>query len=114
MGVRESREEERFLTVTKLGTGLSDEEWRKMKQRCDQFKTKKKPQQYQVDKNLTPDVWCCPKIVVEVEADNITQSSIHIAKYSLRFPRWLRFRDDKSSNQTTTLKELKNLYQLQK
>jgi len=114
VGVRESREEERFLTVTKLGTGLSDEEWRKMKQRCDQSKTKKKPKQYQVDKNLTPDVWCRPKIVVEVEADNITQSSIHIAKYSLRFPRWLRFRDDKSPNQTTTLKELKNLYQLQK
>ncbi|MBL7159788.1 DNA ligase, partial [Candidatus Microgenomates bacterium] len=70
--------------------------------------------EYKVDKNLFPDVWCQPGIVVEIEADNITKSPIHAANYALRFPRLVRFRDDKTPSQATNLKELKSLYQLQK
>ena len=103
----------KFLTISKIGTGLTDEQWREMRRRCQKVAVKVKPKQYQVDKNLEPGVWCSPQIVVEIEADNITQSPIHTAGYALRFPRLVRFRDDKSASQANTLAELKKLFQLQ-
>ncbi len=110
VGVKQRGE---FLTISKIGTGLSDEQWREMYQRCKRVKLKEKPKQYQVAKELTPDSWCSPKIVVEIEADNITKSPSHTAKYALRFPRLVRFRDDKSVGQATTLGEAEKLYKLQ-
>jgi DNA ligase-1 len=50
---------------------------------------------------------------VEIQADYITKSPIHTAQYALRFPRLVRFRDDKSPRQATSLDETKKLYQLQ-
>lgn len=105
---------EEFLTISKIGTGLSDEQWREMKVRGSKFEVRGKPKEYKVDKNLTPDVWCRPGIMVEIEADNITKSPIHTAGYALRFPRLVRFRDDKNPEQATTLEELKKLFKLQK
>ena len=111
VGIRKGEE---FLTVSKIGTGLTDEQWREMEVRGARFEARGKPKKYRVDKNLVPDVWCNPQIVVEIEADNITKSPIHTAGYALRFPRLVRLRDDKSSERSTTLKELKDLYHLQK
>jgi len=114
VGVRESGRSGSFLTISKVGTGPSDEQWQEMKKRGDEVAVNEKPKEYQVDKNLIPDVWCLPKIVVEIEADNITKSPIHTAKYSLRFARLVRFRDDKSPEQASTLQEAEKLFRLQK
>lgn len=131
VGVYDEKKD-KFTTVAKIGTGLSDEEWKEMKKRCDQFKTNKKPSQYDVDKSMNCDVWVLPAIVVEIRADEITRSPVHtsdrkmkltktgqaeeidIPGLALRFPRIVRFRNDKSFSQTTTLKELKQIYQRQK
>ena len=113
VGIREKEESDQFLTISKIGTGLSDEQWREMKKRIDKVKVINQPKQYIIDKNLYPDVWCAPKIVVEIDADNITRSPIHTAKYALRFPRLVQFRDDKSPKQATTLSEAEKLYHLQ-
>jgi DNA ligase-1 len=113
VGIREKESSDRYLTISKVGTGLSDEQWREMRRRIDKVKIEEKPKEYFLDKNLFPDVWCAPKIVVEIEADNITKSPIHTAQYALRFPRLVRFRDDKSPDEATTLAEAKKLYQLQ-
>ena len=113
VGIREKENSDRYLTISKIGTGLSDEQWREMRRRIDKVKIEEKPKEYFLDKNLFPDVWCAPKIVVEIEADNITKSPIHTAQYALRFPRLVRFRDDKSSDEATTLVEAKKLYRLQ-
>ena len=51
--------------------------------------------------------------MVEIEADNITKSPIHTARYALRFPRLVRFRDDKAAEEATTLAEAEKLYRLQ-
>jgi len=114
VGVREKGGSDQFVTISKIGTGLSDEQWREMRKRIDQVKVKEKPKEYLIDKNLFPDVWCLPKIVVEIEADNITKSPIHTAKYALRFPRLVQFRDDKSPEEATTLVEAEKLYKLQR
>ena len=106
VGVRRG---EKFLTVAKVGTGLTDEQWKEIKKRADSQKTKDKPKEYVVDKGLTPDVWVSPKIVVEIAADNVTRSPNHSAGLALRFPRLIRFRDDKRVSQATSVEELKKL-----
>jgi DNA ligase-1 len=108
------REGDQILTISKIGTGLTDEQWQELKVKSEKFKVKSEPKEYLVDKNLTPDVWCTPAIVVEIEADNITKSPIHTAKYALRFPRLVRFRDDRSPEEATTIKETETLFKQQK
>jgi DNA ligase-1 len=110
VGIRKKGE---FLTISKIGTGLTDEQWREMYQRCKKVRLEEKPKEYQVSKGLVPDSWCSPEIVVEIEADNITKSPSHTAQYALRFPRLVRFRDDKSVDEATTLQETEKLYQMQ-
>lgn len=102
-----------FLTIAKIGTGLTDDEWRFLKDKIDQQRllAEKKPQNYIVEKNLECDVWIDPQIVVEIKADEITKSPIHSAKLALRFPRLQRFRDDKDVIDITSLKELEKMHE---
>lgn len=114
IGIRKGENSDEFLTISKIGTGLSDEQWRETHKRCEKVNSKEKPKQYLADKNLVPDVWCEPEIVVEIQADNITISPIHTAGLALRFPRLVRFRDDKAPEEATALAEAKKLYRMQK
>ncbi len=110
-----------FKTLAKIGTGLSDEQWRDMKQRLDVCRVDDVPKTYVVHQNLAPDVWTLPKVVVEVAADEITRSPIHTAAkredsldgsgLALRFPRLVRVRDDKDPFDTTKPTELLSIYQ---
>jgi DNA ligase 1 len=105
-------ENDEFVTVTKIGTGLSDEQWREIGERAAPFRSDDRPAR--VRSTITPSVWLEPKIVVEILADEITVSPNHTAGYALRFPRVIRFRDaDKRPEDATTLKELVELYQQQ-
>ncbi len=105
---------EKIKTASKIGTGLTDEQFREMKKRLTKLEVKEKPKEYEVHKNYTPDYWVTPSLVVEIAADEITQSPTHTAGIALRFPRLINFRDDKTPNEATTLKELKGLFDLQK
>ncbi len=113
------KEKDEFVTVSKIGTGLTDEEWREIHRRADKIKTENKPAR--VVSVLEPSVWIAPEIVIEVLADEITRSPIHTAGkdeegigYALRFPRLVRFREkDKSAEDATTVKELKEMFKLQ-
>ncbi len=106
------KQKEKFLTVSKIGTGVTDEQWEDIYKRLEKIKTEKKPKQYKLDKNITPDVWCAPELVMEIEADEITESPLHTAGLALRFPRLKKIRDDKDPDQITTKSELKKLYNL--
>lgn len=114
------QKEDVFKTVAKIGTGLSDDEWRKMKKLCDDVASDKKPALYNVDKTMKVDVWVKPEIVVEIKADEITRSTMHTAGrsgknagYALRFPRLERFRDDKTPEDATSVKEVKAMFESQ-
>lgn len=107
------RNNDKFVTVTNIGTGLSDEQFRELNTRSKKLKVKEMPKEYVVHKNQEPDTWIEPKIVVEIQADNITQSPIHTAGLSLRFPRLINFRDDKSPEEITTTRELESLFNMQ-
>jgi DNA ligase-1 len=107
------------MTVSKIGTGLTDEEWREIHKRADAISLERKPAR--VSSNIIPSVWIEPKIVIEILADEITRSPIHTAGktetepgYALRFPRLVSFRDaDKQPEDATSVKELIEMYQLQ-
>lgn len=103
-----------FLTTSKIGTGLTDEQFRELKKRLAKLEAKDKPKEYEVHKNYIPDFWVTPSQVVEIAADEITKSPTHTAGLALRFPRLINFRDDKSPNEATTLKELERLFRLQR
>ncbi len=100
------RENDRYLTVSKIGTGLTDDQWREMRHRLEKVKVEKKPLSFEVPKELSCDFWAAPAVVVEIKADQITKSPLHTSGYALRFPRLVRFRDDKKPTQATTIKEL--------
>jgi len=121
VGVYDDKKDE-FVTVSKIGTGLTDEEWREIHRRADKIKVSKKPAR--VNSVLTPSVWIAPEIVIEVLADEITRSPVHTAGastgsasnekepgYALRFPRLIKFREkDKQAEDATTVKELIEMY----
>ena len=104
---------ESVKTITKVGTGLTDEQFKELNKRLSKIRTEKKPKGYKVDKNLEPDYWVEPKQIVEIAADEITKSPNHTVGLALRFPRLIKFRDDKSLKETTDLKEIKRLFKLQ-
>ncbi len=102
-----------FVTIAKIGTGLTDEEWKEIQIKGQRSKIKDKPDNYFVDKMMNCDVWVEPKIVVEIRSDEITKSPVHTAKLALRFPRLEKFRDDKGAKETTTLNEIEKMYERQ-
>ncbi|HLD51375.1 hypothetical protein A3K34_00285 [candidate division WWE3 bacterium RIFOXYC1_FULL_40_10] len=99
-----------FKTLTKVGTGLTEEDFEKLKRLADTVKTNQVPANVEMDKAYMPDVITLPKIVVEIGADEISKSPSHSAGYALRFPRLLKFREDKGVNQITTLKEIELMF----
>lgn len=100
---------QQVLTLAKIGTGLTEETLAEVKKRCDALVVPEQPPVYIVQKMLIPDVWCSPELVVEVAADELTTSPIHSAGQALRFPRFIKFRDDKKWDEATTLEELKSI-----
>ena len=106
------RKNDKFLTVSKVGTGLTDTQFRELAKRLRKLTTKQKPKEYEVHKDLEPDYWVFPEVVVELAADEITVSPKHTAGLALRFPRLIGFRDDKSPREATTLAEFNHLAKL--
>jgi len=111
---------DRFRTVAKIGSGLSDAAWKAMRKRLAADATPTRPAQ--VDALLTPDVWVEPRYVVEVLADEISRSPLHTCGkrgdepgYALRFPRMLGdVRADKSPEEATTEREIIDMHAQQK
>ena len=118
-GVYDSEKDE-FVTITKLGTGLSDQGWREIHQRMASLEVGEKPAR--VNSMLVPDVWLEPWIVVEVLADEITPSPRHTAGmgagrpgFALRFPRIVSLRTaDKKPEDATTVREIREMFEQQR
>ena len=115
-----NKKEDRFQTIAKIGTGLSDDEWSEQKEACDKIKVAEKPKNVECAKALSPEVWVDPSIVCQIRADEITLSPIHRAGktveqngFALRFPRIMGYRPDKKAVDATTVEEIEHLFELQ-
>lgn len=104
-----NKKEDTFETVCKLGTGLTDEVLNELPKLLSKHKVDKKPSRVVINKEMEPEVWFEPAIVVEVLAAEITKSPFHSLGLALRFPRFVRFRE-KTAEQATTSKEIKEMY----
>lgn len=114
---------DQFVSVSRIGTGLTDEEWISIKDKTKGLEIDHKPAR--VHSYITPSVWVKPEIVIEVLADEITRSPLHTAGaiekdgvkepgYALRFPRLVSFRDrDKKAEDATTVEELIEMFHQQ-
>lgn len=114
-----------FETITRIGTGFTEEQMKDFKRTLDKIKVTNRPAR--LDSLLTPDFWIEPRYVVTVTADEITRSPMHTCGrskneegeelgYALRFPRIVSegVRKDKSAEDATTTKEVLEMFHQQK
>lgn len=113
-----NKNKDMFQTVAKIGTGMTDDEWKELKKKCDALASEDKPKNIECAKELTPDMWVTPQLICRVRADEITLSPLHTAGktenklgYALRFPRFMDYRTDKTALEATTDYEVKRLYE---
>ena len=115
-------ENDLYKTISRIGTGFSEDQLKELKELLDNYKVSEKPPQ--VDSGAAPDVWVEPQVVVTVVADEITRSPFHTAGkpryiqdsgYALRFPRIQGFvRTDKRPEDVTTEKEVHDMFTRQR
>mmetsp|Transcript_33735 Transcript_33735/g.54315 ORF Transcript_33735/g.54315 Transcript_33735/m.54315 type:complete len:123 (+) Transcript_33735:1661-2029(+) len=113
---------EEFQSVTKIGTGFSEED---LKKHTEFFKDKiidTPKSYYSYDSKMECDVWFEPAQVWEVRAADLSISPVHKAAVgklhpskgiALRFPRFLRVRDDKDPESSTSADQIVEMYEAQ-
>ena len=116
-----NKEADVFETVTKLGTGFSDEDLRKLPELLRSHVVPRKHSR--VQSALEADVWFEPKVVLEVLGAEITLSPIHVCAMdsirkgsglAIRFPRFTgNYRTDKAAEDATTSAEIVEMYRNQ-
>jgi len=95
-----------FESFTKVGTGYKDSDFAELEKLLKKYKCSKKPSNVQISSAMKPDIYYRPHVVIEALGAEITKSPSHSSGYALRFPRFVRLREDKSAAQATTLKEI--------
>ncbi len=109
-----------YRTVCKVGSGFTDEVLAKLPKDLEPLRHEGRHPL--VDSLLKADVWFVPERVMEVLGDELTLSPIHTAGFdavrkgaglAVRFPRFQRWREDKSAEEATTVTELLDMYRSQ-
>lgn len=112
-------EDETFQTVCKLGTGFKDEDLDTHTNFLKQHVIEKPKSYYSYDDTLVPDVWFEPVQVWEIKCADLSLSPVHKAAFgsldskkgiSLRFPRYLRIRDDKKPEEASSANQIIDMY----
>ncbi len=117
-----NKKRDMFETITRIGTGFSEEQMKSFKRSLDRIKVAGKPAR--VDSLVIPDFWVEPKYVVTVRADEITRSPMHTCGrpengdtgYALRFPRIVSdgIREDKGPDDATSTDEVIEMFGMQR
>jgi DNA ligase-1 len=114
-------ENDTFETVTKCGTGFTDEDLAKLPKMMQKYVI---PHRHsRINSTLEADVWFEPVVVIEILGAEITLSPIHTCAVNvvrkgsglaIRFPRFTgNYRLDKAAEDATTVKEVIEMYRSQ-
>jgi len=98
--------------VSKVGAGFSDKTLRSLSKILEPYVIREKHRL--VDTGMQADVWFEPVRFVELAGAQLTVSLAHKVAHdlikrgglALRFPRFARFRDDKTAEQATSAREI--------
>ena len=109
-----------FQTLTRVGTGFTEEQMTEFQKLLSVIRVKSKPKR--VNSLVEPSFWVEPKYVVTLTADEITKSPMHTCGmdggetgYALRFPRMVGgIRADRRAEDATSVNEIIEIYKLQK
>lgn len=105
-------ENDTFEAFTRIASGWTDEIMELLKNEVKKYEVEKKPNNVICDDE--PDQWLLPEIVIEIIGDEITISDkFSSLGYSMRFPVFQRIRPEKGPKDTTTVDEIKQLYETQ-
>ncbi|KAJ3214266.1 tRNA ligase [Dinochytrium kinnereticum] len=116
---------ETYQSICKMSTGFTEENLKEHSEFLAQHVIETPPSYYKVSDtpNIRPDVWFSPVRVVEVKAADLSISPVHFAGaglvdpnkgISLRFPRFIRIREDKNPEQATSAEQVASMYRAQK
>ncbi len=114
------KENDAFMTVCKVGSGFTDEDLAELPELLKEYIIPNKHPR--VISEIEPDVWVQPALVAEIIGAEITLSPIHTCALNkveegtglaIRFPRFIRWRPDKSPQDATTCDELLEMYKSQ-
>jgi DNA ligase-1 len=106
-------ESERFKTVTRCGSGFTDDDLKELTKMFKKIQIKKPHED--VDIEIECDLYFEPKIVFEVAYEEIQVSpeERHTSSMGLRFPRYQRIREDRRPEEITTVREIEELFEIQ-
>ncbi|CDK25506.1 unnamed protein product [Kuraishia capsulata CBS 1993] len=112
-----------YETACKIGTGFSEDDLKKLSETLKPTELSKPKGSFVYEKNNSnalPDVWFEPTLVFEVLTADLSLSPIYkagAANYgkgiSLRFPRFIRIRDDKGPEDATSSDQIIEFYERQ-
>ncbi len=103
LGVRDPETGE-FLPIGKMGTGLTEAQFEMFTQMLKPLIIEEKGKEVKIK----------PKIVVEVSYQEIQKSPKYASGFALRFPRFVRLREDKGPEEADTIERVALLYEKQK
>ncbi|KAF8905567.1 ATP-dependent DNA ligase [Gymnopilus junonius] len=109
-----------YQTICKIGTGFTEEVLQTHYDTLKPLETSNPRGDIKVG-GAKPDIWFEPKVVWEVLTADLSMSPIYTAAQglvdergiSLRFPRYLRIRDDKSAEDATGPEQIAEMYERQ-
>lgn len=111
------RDSDTFQTVCKVGSGFTDADLEKLGELLEPYIIDHRHPRVLSD--MEPDIWVTPALVAEILGAELTLSPQHTccrgavrkgAGISIRFPRFIRWREDKGPEDATTTKELVEMY----
>ncbi|CAO3611023.1 unnamed protein product [Cunninghamella blakesleeana] len=113
-------DQEEYQTICKIGTGFSDENLQTIYDKLKDHVIDRPKRFYCLGENpIKPDVWFEPVQVWEVKCADLSISPTYMAGVgqvndskgiSLRFPRFIRIRDDKDPEEATTSSQIVEFY----